>query len=327
MNWKLDQLWNECVYSPQRDLEPRDYCYASEIGQPLVDRFLKMKAVTPTNPPNIRSLRKFEAGNLVEWVVRFVLERAGIIQETQERVMIEYPDLLKVSGRLDFLAGGQIDLDKATNDISKSYLPESIQASSLFIANKLYEAYGDKPLNTKVLEVKSCSSFVMDMLERNEKPISHHRLQLFTYMKGLGLSGELAYICKDDLRMICFPMYPSEQLEAEYKKDLERMTRYYRSDERPPLEDEIVFEDGKFKKNLGIEYSSYLQMLYGYDTPRDYSDAVKSKVARWSRVVSRYTKGDKITAKNEEVKKEIVSAGYDWDYLMIAAQPLEEEEI
>lgn len=326
MNWKLDQLWNECVYSSQKQLEPRDYCYASEIGQPMIDRYLKMKAVEPTNPPNIRSLRKFEAGNLVEWVVRFVLERAGIIQDSQERVMLEYPNLLKVSGRLDFLAGGCIDFERAQNDIVKSYLPDSIQASSLYIAQRLYDQYGDKPLQTKVLEIKSCSSFVMDMLERTEKPIKHHRLQLFHYMKGLGMSGELAYICKDDLRMMCFPMYASQELEKEYLADLNAMTTYYLSDTRPPLEPLITFEDGKFKKNLGIEYSNYLTMLYGFETPRDYSDAVKSKVARWSRVISRYIKGDKITAKNEEVKAEIIREGYDWDYLMIAAQPVEEEE-
>jgi len=104
------------------------------------------------------------------------------------------------------------------------------------------------------------------------------------------------------------------------------MTTYFNTDTRPPLEPLIMFEDGKFKKNLGIEYSNYLTMLYGFDTPRDYSDAVKSKVARWSRVISRYIKGDKITAKNEEVKAEIIREGYDWDYLMIAAQPVEEEE-
>jgi len=276
----------------------------------MIDRYLKMKGVEPTNPPNIRSLRKFEAGNLVEWVVRFVLERAGIIQDSQERVMIEYPKLLKVSGRLDFLAGGCIDFERAQNDIVKSYLPESIQASSLYIAQRLYDQYGDKPLQTKVLEIKSCSSFVMDMLERTEKPIKHHRLQLFHYMKGLGMSGELAYICKDDLRMMCFQYEPTEELELEYISDLNAITHNFKSNIRPPLERPIVVEDGKFKKNLGIEYSNYLKFLYDFDEPRDYSDSVKSQVARWNRVVARYAKGDNITKKNEEVREEIEKAGY-----------------
>ena len=315
MNWNLQQLWNECVYSQQRALEPRDYCYASEIGQPLVDRYLKMKAVTPTNPPNMRSLRKFEAGNLVEWVVRYVLERAGLIHNTQERVMVEYPDMLRVSGRLDFLAGGKIDIERAKQDITSSHLPESIQASSLYIAEKLYEKFGDKELEKKVLEIKSCSSFVMDMMEKTEKPIKHHRLQLFHYMKGLGLNGELVYICKDDLRMMCFQYEPTDELEAEYIADLNAITHYFNSNIRPPLERPVVVEDGKFKKNFGIEYSNYLKFLYDFDEPRDYADSVKSQVARWNRVIARYAKGDKITAKNEEVRAEIDKGG--WAFLQI----------
>lgn len=318
MNWNLQQLWNECVYSQQRALEPRDYCYASEIGQPLVDRYLKMKAVTPTNPPNMRSLRKFEAGNLVEWVVRYVLERAGLINNTQERVMVEYPGMLRVSGRLDFLAGGKIDIERAKQDITSSHLPESIQASSLYIAEKLYEKFGDKELEKKVLEIKSCSSFVMDMMEKTEKPIKHHRLQLFHYMKGLNLNGELVYICKDDLRMMCFQYEPSGELEAEYIADLNAITHYFTSNIRPPLERHIVVEDGKFKKNFGIEYSNYLKFLYDFDEPRDYADSVKSQVARWTRVIARYAKGDKITPKNEEVRAEIDKAG--WAFLQIVEQ-------
>lgn len=326
MNWNLQNLWNECVYSPQRPLEPRDYCYASEIGQPLVDRYLKMKAVTPTNPPNLRSLRKFEAGNLTEWVVRFVLERAGLINNTQERVMVEYPGLIRVSGRLDFLAGGKINIDKARQDITASHLPESIQASSLYIAEKLYEKFGDKELEKKVLEIKSCSSFVMDMMEKTEKPIKHHRLQLFHYMKGLRLSGELVYICKDDLRMMCFQFTPSVELESEYLSDLQKISHYYLKSEQPPVEHEIVVEDGRFKKNFGIEYSSYLTLLYGYAEPRDYSDKVKGVVARWSRVIGRYANGDKITAKNEDVKKEILAAGYDFDGIVEQAKRYGVEE-
>lgn len=320
MNWKLDQLWNECVYSNQRPLEPRNYCYASEIGQPLVDRYLKMRGEKPTNPPNMRSLRKFEAGNLTEWIVRFVLQRAGLIVNEQQRVETNYEGLLRVSGRLDFLAGGFVDIDKAREDISASQLPESIQASSLYIAEKLHEKFGTTPLEKKVLEIKSCSSFVMDMMEKTEKPIKHHRLQLFHYMKGLGLKGELVYICKDDLRMICFPLTANEELEKEYTDDLKKLTFYVEAKLLPPLEPLIVVEDGKFKKNLGIEYSNYLQLLYGFETPRDYSDAVKSQVSRWSRVVSRYAKGEKITTKNEEVRKEIESAGYDFNLIVEQAK-------
>jgi len=290
-----------------------------------------MKAVTPTNPPNMRSLRKFEAGNLVEWIVRYVLERAGIIFNTQERVMVEYPNMLKVSGRIDFLAGGRIDIERAKQDITSSHLPDSIQASSLYIAERLYDKFGDKELETKVLEIKSCSSFVMDMMEKTEKPIKHHRLQLFHYMKGLGLNGELVYICKDDLRMMCFQYEPSADLEQEYLTDLAAITHYFTAGIQPPLEKSIVLEDARFKKNFGIEYSNYLTLLYGHEEPRNYSDGIKSQVARWSRVIARYAKGDKITPKNAEVRAEIEAAGYNFSQIVEQAKRFgvteEEEEI
>lgn len=328
MKYTLEQLWNEFVHSKDRPIEPRNYQYASEMGGALVDRWLKMKGVEPTNPPNLRSKRKFEAGNLTEWIVRFVLSRAGLIQSTQERVYIEYPNLLKVSGKLDFLAGGRIDIERAKEDVKSLHLPESIEQSSLYIAEKFYEVYGDRELEKKVIEIKSCSSFVMDRMEKDEKPIKRHTYQVFHYMKGLNLSGELVYICRDDLRMKCFEFTLNPEMERMYVSDLMAITKYYNEDTRPEPEPLIVLEDGKFKKNLDVEYSAYLTMLYGFETPRDYSDSVKSKVARWTRVVARYAKGDKITAKNEEVRKEIEREGYDFEQIVKDAQRygVEEEE-
>ena len=148
-------------------------------------------------------------------------------------------------------------------------------------------------------------------------------------MKGLNLNGELVYICKDDLRMMCFQYEPTEELEQEYLADLAAMTHYFMSNTRPPNEKTIIVEDGKFKKNFGIEYSNYLKFLYGFEEPRDYADSVKSLVGRWTRVVARYAKGDKITAKNEDVKAEIEYAGYNFNQIVEQAKRFgvtEEEE-
>ena len=90
-----------------------------------------------------------------------------------------------------------------------------------------------------------------------------------------------------------------------------------------------MVEDGKFKKNFGIEYSNYLKFLYDFEEPRDYADSVKSQVARWTRVVARYAKGEKITAKNEEVRAEIEKAGYNFNQIVEQAKQFgvtEEEE-
>lgn len=328
-SWSFTNLWNDSVISNNRDFKERDYCWASEIGQPLIDRWLKMKGIRATNPPNMRSLRKFEAGNLVEWVVRFVLERAGLIQETQEEVWVEYPGLLRVKGKLDFKAGGVPDFEKAKSDVSRLCLPRSIQDSSLYMVQKLQEEFGGKPLKEIVLEIKSCSSYVMDAMEKTEKPIPHHKFQAFHYIKGLDMDeAHLVYISKDDLRMMEFPIFNPSRTELEYVADLKAITGYFNSGERPSLEPLIGWkhEQGKFSKSLGIEYSNYLTMLYGFQTPRDYSDSVKSQVARWNRVLARYAKGDTITKKNEEVKAEIRKSGYDFDELVYTCQLVGVEE-
>lgn len=331
--WSFCDLWNQSVISTNRPVVARDYCWASEVGQPLVDRWLKMKGIQPTNPPNMRSLRKFEAGNLVEWIVRFVLERAGLIQECQERVVVEYEGLLNVTGKLDFKAGGVPDFEKARHNISHMNLPQSIVDSSLYMVEKLNEQFGGKPLKEVVLEIKSCSTFVMDAMEKTHKPISSHKFQAFHYIKGLQMDeAHLVYVCKDDLRMNEFPVFNPSRTELEYIADLKAITGYYRANERPPLEPLIKWahEEGRFRKSIGIEYSPYLTMLYGFETPRDYSDSVSSQVARWNRVLARAVKGDKITPKNLEVYVEMKKGGYHIDELVYTVKELgivpEEEE-
>ena len=65
LNWSFSKIWNDSLENrEEKPLTPRENVWASEIGGAYLDRYLKMKAVPMTNPPNPRSLRKFEAGNL-----------------------------------------------------------------------------------------------------------------------------------------------------------------------------------------------------------------------------------------------------------------------
>ena len=82
--WGLSEVWNKSLEEQeQRPLSFRDHLWASELGKAPVDLWLKLRAVPPTNPPNPRSLRKFEAGNVFEWIVSLILKRAGILKESQ----------------------------------------------------------------------------------------------------------------------------------------------------------------------------------------------------------------------------------------------------
>jgi hypothetical protein len=60
----------------------------------------------------------------------------------------------------------------------------------------------------------------------------------------------------------------------------------------PPLEKHIVWDDdyGKFVRNWGVEYSNYLTMLYGFESQKDFEDAVIPIVMRWNRVMTRLKK-------------------------------------
>src|SRR6185295_14623479 len=120
-------VWNQSLTVRQeRPLVPRDYVWASEIGGSMIDRYLKMQGVQPSNAPNLRSLRKFQAGDIWEWLCALVLKRAGILIEAQTKLSYQYPGLLRVSGKLDFLAGGQPDWGKARREMSSLGLPEML---------------------------------------------------------------------------------------------------------------------------------------------------------------------------------------------------------
>ena len=127
--WSFVDIWNKSIETrDQRTIYPREKIWAGEIGGSMVDRYLKMKGVSPTNPPNARSLRKFEAGNIWEAIMGYILKRAGIYIDSQEWVSYQYPGLFPVTGKLDYIAGGLPDYDKAAKqmDIDFSWLPKSI---------------------------------------------------------------------------------------------------------------------------------------------------------------------------------------------------------
>lgn len=327
MSWSLSDLWNQSVFSRQRPLVARDYLYASEIGSSNIEVYLKMRAVEPSNPPNLRSLRKFEMGNLIEWIVKYVLERAGIIVQTQNRIHVDYPNMLSVHGKLDFLAGGRIDVQKAREAVESLDnvlgFPEGIAASSMCIVEKLYEKFGDIVLKMIVLEIKSCSAAVADMMERTNKPLRHHIMQCFHYLKGMDMDeGHIVYVCKDDARMFEFPVWNDSQTERTYVSDLMAKTKYHNEGVMPPKEPLIILENGKFKKNFYVEYSSYLTMVYGFESPREYSESVSPQVLRWNRVIARYATDQKITAKNEEVRAEIMKEGWSFDLIIAEAKAM-----
>lgn len=331
LDWSFASIWNKALESgDQRKAKVRDYLYASELYYAPVDTWLKMRATPYTNPPNARALRKFEAGHLTEWIVTMVLTRAGILKAKELRGEYTYPGLLRVSGRMDHVAGGMPDYERAMEELKVLELPEGFMRGAENIIKTLRTNY-PQGLGEKPIEIKSVSSFAMDSMERKNIPIKSHRVQLYHYLKSANYAaGLLVYICRDDLRMMEFPILLESNVENEYRERIELLTKFHGETTRPKKEVELIWEEdfAKFSKNLNIEYSPYLTLLYGYETPREYSEQWAKKATSWNGVLKRIKNKADMTKKNlayiEDMKKE----GY--DPIALAAQmpdnvPEEEE--
>lgn len=323
VNWNLAQVWNRVAIKDNFDIKPRDYVYASEIGMPFYDRWHKMKGTKYTNPPNDRSLRKFLAGNLWEDVVRQVLIACGILKH--EEVKIDgnpYPDTLGVHGRCDFIAGGYIDKDEAIFKLKEFSFNENL----LKIGLGIIEEIGGSTLAKKIIELKAVSTFAMDKVERMGAAIPNHGMQGTHYAICGDIPTDVAYVCKDDCRLAQFPII-LEVMEPLYREDLLQMTEYYKKKKPPPLAPLASFDFtlGKFSKNLGVEYSPYL-LHYGFETPDHYRQSV-AFVEKWNRALTRFALAETggktptgkpiaVTPKNNEVKAEIIKAGYKFEDLL-----------
>jgi len=323
--WNLTDAWNAAAIKENKPLQPRPYIYASEIGGAKIDRWLKQKAIPYTNPPNDRSLRKFFAGNCWEYIVKQVLLICGLYHAEEIKVdCTPYENMLEVHGRLDFICGGYVDKAEALAKLKEHHLPEILHG----LAEKVIDSFAGQTLEKKILEIKSVSMFVFDYLEKRRKPLEYHVGQAYHYQRNTEYKAEIAYISKDTMLMHQFGI-DAEIAEAAYKQDIVQMSYYYMKDEQPPLEPLSGFDAsvGKFSKNLKVEYSPYLTMLYGYKSPDEYRRSIEPTVLRWNNALTRYAKierGDltptgkdmKLTDQNKEVRKEIIASGYDFSELL-----------
>jgi hypothetical protein len=310
-NWNFSPLWNNALLNqPQRELKPRDYLYASELGGSKVDIYLKMLGTKPTNPPNFRSLRKFQAGYLWEWIVKLVFTQIGILKSVEVPVRTQDKGMLMVSGRLDVIAGGKPNFDEAIIKIKDLGLPETLENVTMFMINELAIQYGEKEFETYVVEVKSISAMMFEAYKKKRASFPLHCLQLFHYVRcgNMANLGKIVYVCKDDCRLLEYNINrDNEQLEKIYTDFVGDMTNYYNTKTMPPLEKFLTFDEDtfRFSKNWKVEYSNYLTMLYGFETPKAFADIYTSKANSFNRVFKRFVLGEKITDKNLEILKEM----------------------
>lgn len=321
-DFRIDHLWNAVAFKTDRPLVKRDYVYASELGMPICDRILKMAAVKPSNPPNNRSMRKFLMGNILEHIVKQILIASGVYKHDEIKIdAVPYLDCLPCHGRMDFKIGGYIDGAEAIDRLNNLNLPDYLD----IIGRKLIESLAGATLKEKIMELKSCSTFAFDYVFNRGAAMANHTLQTYHYQKNAGMEAIILYCCKDDARLAQFNV-DSKTTEPLYRADLEQITYYFKNKRKKPSVEPLAKFDitsGNFSKNFGVEYSGYLQFLYGFKNPEDYRDAVKF-VLRWNRALSRYALAEQgkttptgkkieITANNKAVAAEIKKAGYSFE--------------
>jgi len=332
LSWSLAGIWNQSLEQrPKKELKPRAKIWASEIGGAMIDRYLKMMGERPSNPFSARSLRKFEAGNLAEWVVGMVLKRAGIAYEAQKWSSFRYPGQLEVTGKADYVVEGKPDWEEAGFQISKLELPEFFGRATDAIMDHFSKSYPDG-LRKVVLEIKSCSGMMFDKYQ-NLGPDPRHQCQLFHYLKADNLpEGHIVYFSKDDLRLAEFGVMNPSPVEDLYRDDIEAISHYYTRGIRPEKEKEVIFDEfsGKFSANFKVGYSTYLTALYDFQDQAEFDTKYKPQVARWNRTLGRILAGANMTDLNkqsiEEIKKEFPDFDEKVEILKAKGIKIEENE-
>ncbi len=318
-NWTLATIWNESLERKDKPIEPRERMWASELGGSMIDRWHKLKGTPYTNPPNSRSMRKFMAGDIWEWIVKTVLIRAGIPFKSQERVELIYQGLLPITGKLDFVVGGAVNYEDALKRVEEEDIPDFIKSPVKAIIENFSVNYPEG-LPEKILEVKSVGSYIFESILEKDNPLKHHLLQASIYRLTKNIPTDIVYVCREDCRLAQYNIDKiAPVMETEIKKDLEQITQYWKDDVEPPKEELILWEDGKFKTNWKIQYSPYLSMLYTYEadgkqkqieTPDEYFDAFSPLISSWNRVIKRIKEKAAMTKSNLEKVEEMKRYGF-----------------
>lgn len=328
LTWSFYQAWNSGLELARgvREAKPRDVLWASDLGKSYVDVYLSLKGEKPSNDFSFTTLRKFDAGIIWENILGVILKRVGIFKDAQGWVDYQLPKCLKVVGRYDFLAGGKIDEEKAYSELEnlKELLPENVfEASKIIIKN-----LAGKELKEIIFEVKTVSSFMFDKYMTSGKANPNHRLQLLHYLLATNRKeGHIVYISKDDARMLEVGVFNPSFVNEEYEKFVKEISQYYFSNEMPPKEKEIIFDDewGKFSLNWRVLYSRYLTKVYGYKDQEEVRKKFEPLVSRWNRVLSRIKNKKNITKNNLKALDEIKGFGFNIDEVIEKIQHKEPE--
>lgn len=354
IDWDFGALLEEAFRSmpDQRLFTARNYIYASELGGDFASRYLSMYAHPKSNPPNVRSRGKFLMGDVCEWIMKLVLIMTGVYRKDQLRGEVELPGCLRVSGRLDFIAGGDgIDWDEAKKRVemfqsmfsaTASTMPRFISYAMSHIIGRMEMMFSRQPLKKYILECKSVSGMMFDVMDKNNQPRRHHKLQAGHYKisdKEKVDDVAVLYWSRDDSRWRQFQVEITKQFKKEYLEDVKTMSDYYNAatpknylKHIPKAAPEVHYapESFRFEKNINVQYSSYLTFLYGIKDFDAFKDKWAKTLTSWNGAFRRHVQEGKPTGKlgkplkltpgNLETIKELEKLFPDYEKYLITAR-------
>lgn len=302
----LEQIWNEVLVAVKRNFKmiPRQHIWATEIGRPYYDRYLKMLGTPPTRIIEERVLRKFAAGDIFEELVGQYLSKIGLIQSSQERIEIPADEKhLKVTGKIDYIASmpdwyqarKAVDGLEQKNEYDETDITKQILHKLIDELNAKYP----KGLPPTIFEIKTINSMVFWAKKHYLKEAyPHHVMQLYTYLKAKNLpEGRIVYLSKDDLTIKEMTVFcPDPILEEKWNTDVTEMSKYLREKTVPPMPDEIVFDpngrkifqksnvkyktEGVWKENWEVKFSSYFELITGTPNEEEWINALKPEMKK-----------------------------------------------
>lgn len=270
-NWSIQYLIKDLLgYTADTNPKARDYIWASDLGKPYIDTYLKMKGYPYSNPADGKGLMIFFLGRALEQGLKDILKQVDIAHDVEERLEVKAgpsSKYLPVVGKPDIVLEVK-DWSKVTEKVKKRLdeaederATNKLQALLALIED--WKTRYPKGLKRVVFEVKSVNSWAFKYNKRmggllNAYP--HHKFQLYTYMKGLNLNeGHMIYVAKDTGFMEETVIKLGGEYEEVWKKEIQTISEHYNSDKRPKAEPLMV--DGK--KNWRVNYSPYKDYVYG----------------------------------------------------------------
>lgn len=278
---------NKSTPADTRPPKERDYIGFSDLGGAFADRYLKMKAEPVSNPFDARTLQVFEIGKALETMVLIKLIKAGILNKYQPYLEIPATDkTLKLLGYADCTVGGfpsqEIRIATTLKFIEEFHLVE--EGQNILDLVEQYTS-GECPPEEIAVEIKTINSKAI-WWQRNSggfQGYDHHKLQLYGYMKALGLEkGIILYCPKDDATLQEVALIRNDKLDKMFQEDVEEMTRIYKSGEMPKVEAVVYnFEKKKWEINWKLSRSNYLEKITGFkdkfELERYYAETIKNK--------------------------------------------------